>query len=201
MKDILVLGSEGSGKTLLVNRLSSYVKLKPTANGVNGPPEINTHLSHDFGIHEESIKSMATIPTIGVEMTTIELSGSKERIILREVGTSMASMWHEYFEDSLAVIFVIDGSDFGSLASAWVLLLEILSEQKLLTGKHIMITISKLDMCEDYAYDLILNTLRLEDLKESSSNLHIDFCKGSSDDYSLAEQLFKWIQRLASEYS
>jgi GTPase SAR1 family protein len=67
MKQVLFLGAEGSGKSLLIRRIREVKE--------------QTELSAE-----------STVPTTGTEMKTLEIMPSCE-VTLREVGASMASRW------------------------------------------------------------------------------------------------------------
>ena len=156
--ELLVLGPENSGKSLLINRLKQLC--------------ID---SEDEGDHSE-----ATIPTVGVDISTVEINGTS--LTIREIGATMASKWDCYMSECSALLFVIDASDLGAVASDLVLLHEILSNRPLLFKKPFAILFNKTDLVEDpSSIATIYNVLRIEEIQnENRDFLDIILLSGSS---------------------
>jgi GTPase SAR1 family protein len=87
-QEILILGPEGSGKTLFSKRLlgesmtlsqnSSYLFLESNLDYLEATTE-------------------GTIPTVGSDIINLKING--RAVILREVGSAMASRWDKYLPD------------------------------------------------------------------------------------------------------
>ncbi|KAL7648110.1 UNVERIFIED_CONTAM: hypothetical protein RMT77_000011 [Armadillidium vulgare] len=94
----LCIGPEGSGKTLLLKQIISQEKLVDTK----------------------------TIPTVGVNLYKI-CQPEKKPIYIRELGGSMAPIWHSYYRGIQKIIYVVDASNLLQLGSATLSLLSLIS--------------------------------------------------------------------------
>ena len=122
----------------------------------------------------------ATIPTVGVNLSHVDLSqiGTQTQTLsldVREIGAAMASRWDAYLPDCSALLFVVDASDVGALASAFVLLYEVLTHAHHVANKPAAVLLNKLDLVGDAAAALptVSNVLRLDDLRRAFPRLHI----------------------------
>lgn len=156
--ELLVLGPEGSGKSLLIRRLQQLC-----ADG-----------------DEEGDQSESTIPTVGVEISSVDID--EKLLTIREIGATMASKWESYFQGCSALLFVVDVSDLGAIASDLVLLHEVLSNKATITGKPFAILFNKMDLVSDPSTVAVMyNLLRIEDLqRENMDDLNIVLLSGSS---------------------
>lgn len=103
----LCLGPTGSGKSLLLRKLQ------------------DRHIVDN---------TTSTVPTVGTNLVTVPLL-DQIQVIIRELGGSMAPLWHHYYQDIKKVMFVVDASNLCQIAAAGVLLYTILSEPKLQSAK------------------------------------------------------------------
>jgi hypothetical protein len=140
----------------------------------------------------------------------IRLSG--KLLILREVGSAMSSRWDKYLPDCDCLMvrpnpsiaetnfqkYVIDISDTGSFASAWILLNEVLNQRLFLDGKPIMLVFNKSDLSDPVTRAIAFNTLRVDDLLSlaAQKGLGIHVCYGSSTNLKLAESILKWLSAM-----
>ena len=156
--ELLVLGPEGSGKSLLIRRLQQLC-----ADG-----------------DEEGDQSDSTIPTVGVDISSVDID--EKLMTIREIGATMASKWESYFQGCSALLFVVDVSDLGAIASDLVLLHEMLSNKATITGKPFAILFNKMDLVGDPSTVAVMyNLLRIEDLqRENMDDLNIVLLSGSS---------------------
>lgn len=190
MVELLVLGPQGSGKSLVIRRLDE----------LNEKVQSTTDVVTTVGTVDPSSES--TIPTVGVNLSHIEFkspatSSTIMKLDVREIGAAMASRWDCYLEDCAALLFVIDVSDLGSLASSFVLLYEVLANKEYLANKPLAILLNKLDLVGDPATSIpiVYHSLRIGDLQRC----HIDFPQitvlaGSALDlHSSAECVRQWI--------
>lgn len=168
--DILFLGPEGCGKTLLMRRIKEVIKSK-----------LSKLLEKDSIFSPES-----TIPTIGVDLITVDVS-EVFSMNLREVGAAMVSRWESYIPSCSCLVFIIDASDVGSIASCYTLLMEILSNYQ----KPIILTINKIDISEPSNLYFIENILRINEIKRKFFNIYL--LRGSALDGTLATVLLEWI--------
>ena len=142
--NILVLGPEGSGKSLLLKRLKT--------------------LSLDFDAVFDDIPS--TIQTVGSNLVKIHFN--KQEYELREVGGVMAPIWKNYFSSTCGVIFVIDVANQFQLSASCMLLLSVLSNE-LLKKKPVLLLLNKLDMHLTFSLTEIEKILRIKEIKKYAS--------------------------------
>ena len=114
----LVLGCAGTGKTLLLKRLHQSWGSRPASSSA----------AADLAMDIPS-----TVPTVGTELVTLSARGrgsasSGGEFTLREVGGSMAPIWHNYYKGCAAVIFVIDLSNRVQVSAAGILLYQVSSK-------------------------------------------------------------------------
>ena len=194
MKEVLVLGGESSGKSLFVRRLKEV-------------------LSGSFDSNNSSESSM---PTVGVEINTITLQ-TGETLTLREIGSAISSRWDNYIPDCAHIVFLVDASDLGHVASAIVLLQEILSNAHHLIGKSILIALNKTDLMNKHSLVIARNIMRVEELQQQSgcakeskqgchdqdividnvavaSGVKIEVIQGSCIDGSLCRAVVRWLE-------
>ena len=91
--EVLLVGCEGSGKTLLSRHLQKLCSTSANA-------ELNTH----------------TRPSIGTEIA--HLTHLRRAFSLREVGGVMLPLWPRYFDACKAFVFVADSSNTAATGSA-----------------------------------------------------------------------------------
>ena len=104
--EVLFLGLEGSGKTLLARRLQSLLGEASSARGkrsggLREPPEISTEV----------------VPTIGVDVATVK--HKRRNLRLREVGGAMRPLWPTYLSScsALLVSFTREARDVIRIAT------------------------------------------------------------------------------------
>ena len=176
--EVLVLGAEGAGKSLLTKHLVAVVGKSPA----------------------EIRQSESTIPTVGVEMSNVDVGHGP--LVLREVGSSIYSRWDSYYKECRAVIFVVDVADTGSYASTMVLLHEMLSNSVVMTAVPILVALNKLDMVDTATYQTCLSFLDLEGLLDSGEEgREITVVEGSclAPDHSLCTQIVGWLKSISNK--
>lgn len=101
---LLCVGPEGTGKTLLLRRLANLTK---------------TDLN------------LTTVPTVGMNIATIPQGPELPPISIRELGGSMAPIWHSYFGGVRKVMYVIDAVNLTQLGEATMLFMDMLSHPRM----------------------------------------------------------------------
>lgn len=180
-KECLIIGPDGSGKTLLIRKILSINDNKNKVLNDNDDEII---------VHEN------TMPTVGIDINTIILNDNN--IMLREIGGSMISRWSYFIDTCDTLIFVIDISDMSSLSTSFVLLMEMFtivlkSTKKLL--KDIAVSFTKSDLSDISSQNIAKNILAINDLiyegKRNGINVHT--FEGNSLDNSLAAQCINYL--------
>uniref|UniRef100_A0A1B6FG25 ADP-ribosylation factor-like protein 16 n=2 Tax=Cuerna arida TaxID=1464854 RepID=A0A1B6FG25_9HEMI len=136
----LCLGPAGSGKSLLLRRLQDRHVVDHTT---------------------------ATVPTVGTNLVTVPLPDHTQ-VTIRELGGSMAPLWHHYFQNISRVMFVVDASNLCQIAAAGVLLYTILSEPQLQNVKVLMV-LAKMDASYRQMRNEALLILQYRRLKQEVS--------------------------------
>mmetsp|Transcript_14490 Transcript_14490/g.39238 ORF Transcript_14490/g.39238 Transcript_14490/m.39238 type:complete len:203 (+) Transcript_14490:59-667(+) len=119
--DVLIIGLEGAGKTLLIRRLQS--------------------------LHNPSRKvNPQTFPTSGTETSEIACQPHPRfsKIWAREVGGCMAPIWYKYYEECRSLLFVMDATD-GQAARTAADQLQALLPHESLKGKPCLLALNKID--------------------------------------------------------
>ncbi len=112
--EILIVGTENSGKTLLTRQIKEWI--------------------HNKSLSKHSIVDNVAGPTIGVDITDLHLPNlhimsninnvSPIPFKVRELGSAIASKWHTYFDDADGIIFTIDCSEISTWSNSICLLYE-----------------------------------------------------------------------------
>ncbi|KAK8754105.1 hypothetical protein OTU49_010671 [Cherax quadricarinatus] len=107
---LLCVGPEGTGKTLLLRRLANLTK-----------PDI----------------SLTTVPTVGLNIATIQQEPEMPPINIRELGGSMSPIWPSYYNGVRKIMYVVDAVNLTQLGEATLLLMDLLAHPKLRTAQCI----------------------------------------------------------------
>ena len=113
----LVLGCSGVGKTLLLKRLDSMC-----GAGRGGR-------SFSDGGGSRFTEVPVTYSTVGTELVNLNVrGGGSAEVVMREVGGSMAPIWHNYYKDCAGtVIYIMDVSNRVQVSAAAILLYQVSS--------------------------------------------------------------------------
>jgi len=155
--DVLVVGLEGSGKSLLCRRLQT------AGNDLTNKKVGN--FSSDFSAY--------TVATNGIQLTEVPCQAPNGAIklpfsslILREVGGQMSPLWPQYYEDCHMAIFVVDAADKGTIAPAVVELFEMLQHPKM-KNKPVCTILNKQDQVLVLSRQEIELVMHLADLERA----------------------------------
>ncbi|XP_030361891.1 ADP-ribosylation factor-like protein 16 [Strigops habroptila] len=117
----LLLGAAGGGKSLLARRLRQL-------SAEEGPAELG--------------EPPATLPTVGTNLTDLRLPRT---VTLRELGGCMGPIWHSYYGECSALLFVVDAADPTQVSSSCVQLLSVLSAAPL-ASVPVLVLFNKIDL-------------------------------------------------------
>ena len=168
VKEILVLGNQSSGKSLFITRLLSI----------------------------NDLKKISTIPTTGTELHNLQIRDIDYN--LREVGGLMSSQWMSYIEYCNILLYMIDLSDLGSLATTIILLYEILDCIQYNSSKSIpfAVVFNKNDICDPMSQIIFDNFINNEyEFLSNSYNKIVYFYGNSIDDTSILA-VKDWMNKL-----
>ncbi|KAI0234936.1 ADP-ribosylation factor-like protein 16 [Lamellibrachia satsuma] len=104
----------------------------------------------------------STIATVGTNLVNIT-TGRRQEVTVRELGGCMAPIWHNYYSDCHALMFMVDLSNHFQLSAACIQLLDVLSHDNV-QKVPILLILNKLDRANCISrleFDAII---RLDDL-------------------------------------
>lgn len=200
MKNVLVLGLDGAGKTLLVRQLAAMlVKSKRSLLDrlvASASPASSTSRPAD---DQGSVVNPDTQPTIGVEHAVLPFES--RACSFCEVGAQLLPMWRAYFASCDLWIFVIDLSNASQLAGAAVELFSVLSDPEM-RRKPKLLLLNKVDAYFTLDDTVIRAYLCLDELLSSPEVAPIAVQKASVLTGQHMDQVIKWVnQSVASSTS
>lgn len=169
----LVLGPEGSGKTLLIRKLQQHCKknkkrCRPEEGkaAVRGDQEASL-LEDPVGVSIQDINQ--TIPTVGTNLEHLQFSKTVS-CTLKEYGGQLAPIWCDAYGDASMIIYTIDSSNQVQVSASTILLLDLLSSQDL-QGKPILIFFNKTDLPLGLGLVEYKSVMRLDDIVEHATQM------------------------------
>lgn len=168
---VLVVGAENSGKSLMVKRIQMLL---------------------NKGREESFNETPSTIPTVGNNITKVFVE--KTELDIREIGGAMAPLWKNYYGDADAVVYVIDKSNQFQVSASCILLLTMLSNEKL-SGKPVLIAFNKSDLPCGLSMSKLKNIYRTNDLIANAKQT-ITVVESSCIRKSGFDDIINWIERL-----
>eukprot|EP00112_Aurelia_sp_Birch-Aquarium-sp1_P003472 Seg1389.12 transcript_id=Seg1389.12/GoldUCD/mRNA.D3Y31 product="ADP-ribosylation factor-like protein 16" protein_id=Seg1389.12/GoldUCD/D3Y31 len=144
---ILVLGAEGTGKTLLLKRIQNLIQdVSDEPQGFDTVP--------------------STVPTIGTNIVTAVFN--RKKFNFRELGGAMAPIWKNYFNESNAVIFMVDTTNNFQVSAATVLFMDVLNSDNL-ADLPILLVYNKMDLHSSLTVQELKFIQRIDDLQQQTS--------------------------------
>ncbi|OWZ12875.1 hypothetical protein PHMEG_00013895 [Phytophthora megakarya] len=200
MRTGLVLGLDGTGKTLLLRQLTAQLVRKQKTvlerlvafalNPCNNNKDENSNNDGDYVVDAK------TQPSVGVEHWTLPLDGGKT-CMLREVGGQLLPMWPSYFDSCHFWLFLVDASNATQLTASAIELFSILSVDEM-RHKPKLLVINQIDATY-VVDDTILQTyLCLDRLLAELDSGPVQIIKASALTGENVEQILKWLGQAAS---
>ena len=152
--ECLVIGPEGTGKTLLLRKLQALC----VQEGKRGSKKRSTADEHE-GV-------LPTMATVGTNVEELRL-GKNLVCTLREFGGSMAPLWSSAYADCHMVVYVVDISRPAQISASTVLLLEVLAAEAL-KEKPFLLFFNKTDSPFGMSLVEFKSTMRLGDILASA---------------------------------
>ncbi|KAF1326597.1 Gtp-binding adp-ribosylation factor-like protein arl1, partial [Globisporangium splendens] len=187
MKNGLLLGLDGVGKTLLLRQLTLHLsknhrsvleKLAGLASRVSG----GAGALHSGGL-----------PTIGVEHTT--LSVDTKTYIVCEVGGQLLPMWKAYFATCDFWIYVLDISNPAQIAGSAIEFFNIMANEDM-RKKPKLLLLNKMDEYFTLEDTLLRSYLQLDRLLASNpegSLMHVIKISAATDEN--IDSVIKWLSQ------
>lgn len=166
MKNGLILGLDGAGKTLLLRHLTTNVSkssksvVERIAAAVTTSPHSHASQSPVIDLHSinDSINS-ETQPTIGVEHTPLTIDSKTFTIC--EVGGQLLPMWKAYFDANEFWIYVVDVSDPAQIAGAAIEFMNIMRNDSM-RSKPKLLLLNKIDATHIIEDSILQSYFRLD---------------------------------------
>lgn len=176
---LLVLGPEGVGKTVMLKRLQTLTAQQNLAQAQQ---------KEDFG------EAPSTIPTIGVNLVTV--THNKRKYTFRELGGAMGPIWSNYFKDAGFLVYVIDTAKRTQVASTCIQLLEVLASKET-HEMPVLLIFNKIDSPDCMNMSEISTLIRLPDIvanaRQDITVLECSFREGTG-----LHEILKWLQETCS---
>lgn len=221
MKNGLLLGLDGVGKTLLLRQLSAQLsknrrsvleKLVALASGVSAATGLTSKaasVSGYSGISAEDLSdpqpsiaqqvSRETQPTIGVEHTNLVMDA--RATVMCEVGGQLLPMWKAYFASCDFWVFVVDISNPTQIAGSAVEFFNILSHEAM-RKKPKLLLLNKMDAGFSLEDTLLRSYLKLDQLMSGLDGYLLHVVKVSAATGENMDAVIKWLsQRWGSQGS
>lgn len=180
--ECLVLGAEGTGKTLLLKKLVS--KTSETNKSRRGATSSNTYSKPSCdGI-------LSTIPTVGTNIEDLKVD-KKFSCKLREYGGSMAPLWSSAYSRCNVVVFVVDAGNSTQISASTMLLLDVLTA-KALERKPLLIFFNKMDSQAGMSLVEMKSVMRLSDLIRNATQT-VRVVQGSCATGEGLDSILEWI--------
>lgn len=182
MSECLILGAEGTGKTLLLKKLVSKTSgTKATTLPAGGASRQCDH-------HHEII--LPTIPTVGTNIEDLQLAKGVS-CKLREYGGSMAPLWNSAYNRCSMILFVVDASNSTQISASTMLLLDVLTA-KALEKKPVLIFFNKMDSLFGMSLVELKSVMRLGDVLRNATQ-KVQVVQGSCATEDGLDSILEWI--------
>ncbi|KAK3711494.1 hypothetical protein RRG08_035828, partial [Elysia crispata] len=108
-----------------------------------------------------------TIPTVGTNLMTV-FTSKKAEVTVREMGGAMGPIWHNYYTDSSAIMFMIDMSKHTQVAISCVQLMTMLSHPAT-QNTAILILLNKTDNSNGMNWPEVQSLMRLDQVTKHAT--------------------------------
>ncbi|XP_059090595.1 ADP-ribosylation factor-like protein 16 [Tigriopus californicus] len=148
---ILCVGTSGCGKSVLLKCLQNKNNL--------------AKLKADL--------MMSTIPTVGSNLVTLTRTRMKknqtlppEEIIIREVGGTLAPLWHSYVESGniKGILFLVDASSPETIGASTLYIIELIGSQPATVNLDVMVVFTKTDLKSGRSLSELKAIMRLDQI-------------------------------------
>ncbi|GFO12448.1 ADP-ribosylation factor-like 16 [Plakobranchus ocellatus] len=132
----------------------------------------------------------ATIPTVGTNLMTV-MTLKKVEVTVREMGGAMGPIWHNYYNDSHAIMFMIDMSRHTQVAISCVQLMTLLSHPAT-QNSTILVLLNKTDIQSGMNWPEMQSVMRLDQVTKHA-NQNISMLEISAKTGHNLEKVTKWL--------
>ncbi len=186
VKLCLVLGPEGSGKTLLLRKLKEYTRAKQVTD--NTEEDVDNYVGICYADENQ------TLPTVGTAIEQLKFS-KKVSCNLKEYGGQMIPLWPNAYKDTNMIIYVIDSSSKLQVSVSTVALLDLLSAKEL-EKTPLLLFFNKTDLPLAMSLSEYQSVMRLEDIVAHASQ-PITVVDGTCWLGKGIDKIYEWISSVA----
>ena len=179
MSECLILGAEGTGKTLLLKKLVSKTSRTKTSSTAES---------------RQCDGVLPTIPTVGTNIEDLQLAKGIS-CKLREYGGSMAPLWNSAYNRCSMIVFVVDASNSTQISASTMLLLDVLTA-KALEKKPVLIFFNKMDSLFGMSLVELKSVMRLGDVVRNATQ-KVQVVQGSCATEDGLDSILEWIMENA----
>ncbi len=190
MKECLILGPEGAGKTLLIRKLEECAK-KLRSKTTKETDKIKVEPLKNYA-STASEEGHHTVPTVGVNLAQVE-AAKGVLCTLRESGGQMAPLWANAYKDCSMLIYVVDSSNQVQVSASVVLFLDILSSEDI-HKKPVLLFFNKTDCPLGLGLMEYKCVMRLEDILLHATQ-EITVADGSCWTGEGIDRIMEWIAK------
>ena len=180
-RECLILGAEGTGKTLLLKKLLSKNSRKAKKSLRGGATSTTTANCDGF---------LPTIPTVGTNVEDLKIT-KEITCKLREYGGSMAPLWNSAYSRCSMVVFVVDASNSTQVSASTMLMLDVFTA-KALEKKPILIFFNKIDSQFGMSLVELKSIMRLGDMIQNATQ-KVRVVQGSCATEAGIDSILEWI--------
>ena len=184
MSECLILGAEGTGKTLLLKKLVNK----------NSRTKTNTLPGEDTTDSRQCDGILPTIPTVGTNIEDLQLAKGVS-CKLREYGGSMAPLWSSAYNRCSMIVFVVDASNSTQISASTMLLLDVLTAEAL-EKKPVLIFFNKMDSQFGMSLVELKSVMRLGDVIRNATQ-KVQVVQGSCATEDSLDSILEWIMENA----
>ena len=182
--ECLILGAEGTGKTLLLKKLIRKASRTAKTSSRGGAT------SSSGAIEPSCDGILPTIPTVGTNVEDLKITKGLT-CKLREYGGSMAPLWSSAYGRCTMVVFVVDSSNSIQISASTMLMLDVITA-KALERKPMLIFFNKMDARFGMSLVELKSVMRLGDvIQNATQNVYV--VQGSCATEEGLDSILEWI--------
>lgn len=109
----------------------------------------------------------------------------------------MISLWSQYYQNCVAIMFVINSVCPEQMGSNCVQLMRLLKDDQINGVKEIAIIVNKIDLIGPLSSDELIETILLPEIINSFTNNHIKLFQCSSKSGHRIDEIKSWINDIS----
>ena len=140
-----------------------------------------------------------TVPTVGTNLIRLSFKKNNRSTTIQEIGGEMQELWSQYFDDSDAIMYVIDQSSAIDISSNCIRMLEILTHKNVANIKPILLVLNKADVSGPFGVKDVVEALLIPEMMKSFPSNYINLIECSCCNGQGINEVMRWIEQLAKK--